>query len=164
MWIQAVPRRARPSGLRVLGFMVALVVATVLASAGHVQAAKASGPIELTYTKWVLPDYSMKGVVGGDIVGTFGGQVLGANPIAGGTILQLQARYDVIANNPSQSFTALVEGKQNNETGTAVLNGVVTSGWLAGERLHVEYSVISSCAGNPSGPCYQGTIDVMGNS
>ena len=139
-----------------------MLAAGAIAASGQVKDAKAATVVDLTYTKWFSPSFpTMTGVVGGDIVGTFGGTVLEANPIAGGQIIRLKAIYEVIANDPSQSFTALVEGKQNNRTRSAVLDGVITSGFLTGERVHAKYQVLSSCLGNPGGPCFQGTIDVM---
>jgi hypothetical protein len=138
-----------------------ILAAGAIASSGQVRDARAATIVQLTYTKWFSPSFpTMTGFVGGDIVGSFGGTVLEANPIAGGRVTQLKAVYEVIANDPSQSFTALVEGQQNNETSSAVLNGVVTSGFLTGERVHAEYNVLTSCPGNPSGPCFQGTIRV----
>jgi hypothetical protein len=102
----------------------------------------------------------MTGVVGGDIVGTFGGSVV-STPIPATPIVRLQAIYVITAtNDASDSFTANVEGKLNTQTGSAVLNGVVTSGFLTGERVHSEFHVLSSCPLNLSGPCFQGTIRV----
>ena len=134
--------------------------AGTLAASGQVKDARAAEAVQLTYTKWFSPHFpTMTGVVGGDIVGTFGGEVLSRTLIANGQIGQLEARYEVIAVDSSESFTALVQGKQNNETHTAVLNGVVISGFLTGERVHAEYRVIS-CTQAPNHVCFQGTIRV----
>jgi hypothetical protein len=145
----------------VLTILTALILGAVaLASSGQVKDARAADAVELTYTKWFSPRFpTMTGVVGGDIVGQFGGTVLDRDLIADGQIGKLTAIYEVIADDPSQSFTALVHGTQNNETHTAVLNGVVTSGWLAGEQVHAEYTVIS-CTQAPNHVCFQGTIRV----
>jgi hypothetical protein len=145
----------------VLTILTALILgAGALASSGQVKDARAADAVELTYTKWFSPRFpTMTGVVGGDIVGQFGGTVLDRDLIADGQIGKLTAIYEVIADDPSQSFTALVHGTQNNETHTAVLNGVVTSGWLTGEQVHAEYSVIS-CTQAPNHVCFQGTIRV----
>jgi len=145
----------------VLTILTALILgAGALASSGQVKDARAADAVELTYTKWFSPRFpTMTGVVGGDIVGHFGGTVLDRDLIADGQIGKLTAVYEVIADDPSQSFTALVQGTQNNETHTAVLNGVVTSGWLTGEQVHAEYSVIS-CTQAPNHVCFQGTIRV----
>ena len=118
--------------------------------------------VELTYTVWFTP--TMTGVVGGDIVGTFGGSVV-STPIPNSPIVRLQAVYVITATkDPSQSFTAIVKGKLNIQTNLAVLNGVVTSGLLTGGRVHSEFQVVSSCPLNPGGPCFPGTMRISGNS
>jgi len=145
----------------VLMVLAALILGSgALASSGQVKDARAADVVELTYTKWFSPHFpTMTGVVGGDIVGQFGGTVLDRDLLADGQIGKLTAIYEVIADDPSRSFTALVDGTQNNETHMAVLNGVVTSGWLTGERVHAEYMVIS-CTQAPNHVCFQGTIRI----
>jgi hypothetical protein len=128
------------------------------AGSGHVKDVKAAEAVVLTYTVWFSPN--MTGVFGGDFAGTFGGAVLSRAPIVGTPIVHLSARYELNANDPSKSFTAIVEGNRNLVTNSAVLNGTVTSGWLAGEQAHSRFDVISSCPGKPSGPCFQGTLRV----
>ena len=153
-------------------FALALVVAlTVItgpsASAAQTRnlshSAKSGGDdVLLTYTKWFAPAYpTMQGVVGGDIKGTFGGAVLSRTVLP--TVVLLEARYEIIANNPSRSFTALIAGSLDKSTGMAVLNGTVTSGWLAGQPVHVEFRVIS-CTQAADGTCFTGTIRVIGDS
>jgi len=75
----------------------------------------------------------------------------------------LEARYEIIANKPSRSFTALIAGSLDRSTGLAVLNGTVTAGWLAGQPVHVEFRVIS-CTQAADGTCFTGTIRVIGDS
>ena len=99
----------------------------------------------------------MVGVVGGDVDGTFGGAVLEATPDATGQFVHLKAIYIVIAD-PTRSFTAEVEGVQDNHTATAVLDGRVIQGPSAA-HVHAEYSVIS-CTQAPNGTCFQGTISI----
>ena len=123
-----------------------------------VRATAATRNVEITFTKWFINNTGgMTGFVGGDVSGSFGGQVLGFNPLAKGNIFQLSALYDVSAG--PQSFAATIQGQQNNQTGKAVLNGVVTDGWSAGSQVHVEYDVIN-CPQSPFG-CFQGTIRIM---
>jgi len=117
-----------------------------------------SGDVELTYTKWFAPYPTMTGVVGGDIEGTFGGAVLSRTVLP--TVVLLVARYEIIANNPSHSFTALISGSLDRATGMAVLDGAVTAGWLTGKAVHVEFHVIS-CAQAADHTCFQGTIRVI---
>lgn len=128
------------------------------AGSGHVKDVKAAEAVELTYTVWFSPN--MTGVFAGDFAGTFGGAVLSRAPIVGTPIVHLSARYELNATDPSKSFVAIVEGNRSLVTNSAVLNGVVTSGWLAGEQAQSRFDVISSCAGKPTGPCFQGTLRV----
>ena len=137
--------------------LAALILGTGAdAASGHVMAVKAAQQVELTYTVWFSPN--MTGVFAGDFSGTFGGAVLSRTPIPGTPIVHLSARYELKANDPSKSFTAIVEGNRNLVTNSAVLNGSVTAGWLTGEQAHSQFDVISSCPGKPSGPCFVGTL------
>ena len=115
------------------------------------------GGLELTYTKWFAPTLPhMVGVVGGDVVGKFGGAVLNnPTPDASGRT-RLTAIYILRAPDPSHSLTLRVEGVA--ESGKAVLNGRVVDGWLRGARAHAEFTVID-CE-QSEGPCFQGTISI----
>ena len=115
--------------------------------------------LELTYTKWFAPGFPhMVGVVGGDIVGQFGGAVLN-NPMPDDAgLTQLTAIYIVRATDASRSLTIRVEGFS--QSGTAVLKGRVVDGWLKGARARAEFKVLSSCTQSPNGPCFQGTISI----
>ncbi|MGH2931995.1 MAG: hypothetical protein ACRDKK_03950 [Gaiellaceae bacterium] len=116
--------------------------------------------VELTYTKWFDPTFpNMVGVVGGDIVGNFGGAVLERTVAPDGLSAHLTAVYIVIAPDPSQSFTAHIEGTTDLRTGNAVLDGRVVDGWLKRAHVHAELATIS-CTQAPSGRCFQGTISV----
>ena len=108
------------SMLRVLSALALVVALTVItgpsASAASARGAEAqsrasagkgAGDVQLTYTKWFAPAYpTMQGVVGGDIEGTFGGAVLTRTVLP--TVVLLEARYEIIASNPSHSFTAMI--------------------------------------------------------
>ena len=124
-------------------------------------------PVVITFTKWITTFPDMAGVAGGDVVGNFAGEVFtlqnSTNP-AVTSITRLVAIYDIKDSMGSHSFTALVQGGQNNSTDKALLDGVILGGWRTGARVHVVYVVISSCAGNPSGPCFQGTIRIGSDS
>jgi hypothetical protein len=133
--------------------------------------ANAGANVEVTYTKWITSFPAMAGVTGGDVPGTFAGTILSRDPFDNGTIVQLEARYEVTGADPSHSFVAHIEGKTNNPTQKAVLNGTVIAGWLVGARVHVTFDVIvpptgTSCV--PEAPvnrtCFQGTIRIMPGS
>jgi hypothetical protein len=129
----------------------------------------------VTFTKWVtavvppLPAevissrFLMAGIVGGDVAGTFAGEVIDRRVSTTGTvtapIVALDAIYEVRAGD--RSFTALIQGGQNNATRRALLHGVILDGWRTGAHVEVEYEIISSCAGKSAGPCFQGTIRIL---
>ena len=97
--------------------------------------------VEVTFTKWITGFPAMAGVTGGDVPGTFAGTVLSRDPFDNGTIVQLEARYEVTGADPAHSFVAHIEGKQNNPTQKAVLNGTVIAGWLVGAQVQVTFDV-----------------------
>lgn len=157
--------------MRFFGLIAVLVVAGSIAAAsaqtqtGNGQDGKGPAQLELTYTKWFAPSYpNMVGVVGGDIVGKFGGAVYEkTGPDANG-LVHLTAVYIVIAPDPAQSFTAHVEGIEDLNTKTAVLDGRVVDGWLKHARVHAQFNIVTPCAQAPSGTCFQGTISVKRHS
>ncbi len=160
------------SMLRVLSALALVVALTVItgpsASAASARGAetqsradggKGSGDVVLTYTKWFAPAFpTMQGFVGGDLEGSFGGAVLSRTVLP--TVVLLEARYEIIANKPSHSFTAMIAGSLDRATGLAVLDGTVTAGWLTGKAVHVEFRVIA-CTQAPDHTCFQGTIRVI---
>jgi hypothetical protein len=122
----------------------------------------AAAPVEITFTKWFTTFPNMTGFTGGDVAGTFTGQILSLNPFDNGVIVQLQARYEVRDASGNLSFKAVIEGTQNNTTGTAVLNGVITEGSLIGSHVHVTFQVITPCEFGTRNRCFQGTIRIQG--
>jgi hypothetical protein len=161
------PSPTSPSGV------VGVAAAQTQASGGAASQTQARGgdPVEVTFTKWITAFPALAGVTGGDAPGTFAGAVLSRDPFDNGTIVQLEARYEVTAADPAHSFVAHIEGKQNNQTQQAVLNGTVTAGWLAGAQVHVTYNIIVPAAGTscvPAAPvnsrCFQGTIRILPGS
>jgi hypothetical protein len=119
-------------------------------------------PVDITFTKWITGFPLMAGFVGGDVAGDFTGEVMQYQESGNRRITRLEAMYEVQAGN--RSFTALIRGGQNNETGTAILDGVILGGWRTGARVHVEYEVKTDCTGAPPGLCFQGTIHIERSS
>jgi hypothetical protein len=103
----------------------------------------------------------MAGAVGGDIEGTFAGLLLSRTAVSPG-VFHLKARYDITGEQPPKTFSAIIEG--NSVSGTADLQGVVTSGWMDGGQVVVHFTTVSSCALHPGGPCFTGTIQVARDS
>jgi hypothetical protein len=160
------------SARRIRGVVIAVFATQLMLSpadgdsvlAGSVaQSEQAGGGLALTFTKWVTvaPGYPiMEGVVGGDVDGIFVGEILVRQSTATNDITRLEAVYEVRAGD--NSFKALVEGGQNNQAGTALLEGVILDGAHTGARVHVDYRVVSECGqSNALGDtCYTGTIRI----
>src|SRR5262245_2540148 len=145
---------------------------SAVAGLGAQTQANGGAPVEVTFTKWGTGvPLAFTGVTGGDVPGTLAGNVLNRVPFDNGTIVQLEAEYAITGNNPSHSFAVHIEGKSNNSTQQAVLNGTVISGWLAGAQVHFTFDVIAPAAGIrcvPEAPlntrCLQGTIRILPGS
>src|SRR5580765_2642321 len=113
------PKEEEMTKLRFVGLIAVLVVAASIAAASAQTRSgqEGQGPngLELTYTKWIAPGFpNMVGVVGGDIVGKFGGSIL--ERTVNGSLIHLDAIYTVIAPDPAKSFTARVEGTEDLST------------------------------------------------
>jgi len=152
---------------RFVGLIAAVIVAASIAAAsartqtGHARDADSTG-LDLTYTKWIAPGFpNLVGVVGGDIVGKFGGAVY--QRTVNGNLVHLDAIYVVIAPDPAKSFTAHVEGTEDLSTLKAVLDGRVVDGFMNQAHVHVQFDVIT-CTQAPNGTCFQGTISVRRSS
>jgi len=122
-----------------------------------------AAPFELTFTKWFTTYPAMTGNIPSYGDGTFAGTILKRTAFDNGVIVQLEARYMVTDPSGSHSFTALIQGTENLVTANAVLNGVVTEGWMVGARVHVTFQRITPCALAPIAPglCFQGTIRIQ---
>ena len=119
--------------------------------------------VEVTFTKWITAFPLMAGFTGGDVAGDFVGEVLDRKVSANLLVTRLVAIYEVQAGN--HSFTALIQGGQNNPGGIALggkalLDGFILTGWRTGARVHVEYVVMENCDGAPAGRCFEGTITI----
>jgi hypothetical protein len=115
---------------------------------------------EITFEKWFTTPPAMTGNTSLG-AGTFSGRILGRTAFANGIIVQLKALYSVT--DPSgggHSFTAIIEGAENLQTQSAVLNGVVTEGWKTGARVHVTFDVITPCELGTRNLCFRGIIRV----
>jgi hypothetical protein len=120
--------------------------------------------VEVTFTKWSTGFPGLAGVTGGDVPGTFAGTVLSRDIFDNGTIVQLEAQYEVTAADPAHSFVAHIEGKQNNETQEAVFNGTIIEGWMLGAQVHVTYDRIAPCPAFGKAVCFTGVIRIIPGS
>lgn len=128
---------------------------------------------EATFTKWVTSVgtapvlYNMAGLVSGEVGGgQFVGEVLELTP--GLHTTKIKALYHI--NGGAHQFTARMSVVQNEDTGTAELRGVITSGWRKGAQVLGSYQVIAPCGiiNAQSGPfgdvCFQGNLNIMPGS
>ena len=143
------PARNRRGGSVIRRLFVVIAAAIVLTTAGVVASAEPN-----TFTKWVTTWPNMAGVVGGvDGDGSYAGEVL---KYTEGPTTVIEALYHFKGS--IHPFTALVHVEQ---TGLkAVINGVVTEGWMKGNQVQGEYTQIKSKQA-PNGTAYQGTLDIM---
>ena len=121
--------------------------------------------IEVAFEKWFTTYPAMTGNTSNG-AGTFAGRILSRTAFDNGVIVKLEALYMVTdPSGEGHSFTAHIQGTSNVETQAAVLNGVITEGWMSGARVHVTFQVITPCelATGPSvrGVCYRGTIRIQ---
>ena len=167
------------SHIRVAVFSVAIALLLQIAPVVAERNQDPNRTVEVTFTKWVtgpvfVPDNFgitegrglMQGFTGGDIPGTFVGEVLqgqrSANPALKTGITRLEAIYEVHDLNGDHVFTALMQGGTNRATGRALLDGVVLAGWRTGARVHVEFETKVGCVGapTPTTTCLEGTIRI----
>ena len=120
-----------------------------------------AGVTEFTFEKWFTAYPAMTGNTSLG-PGTFAGTILSRTPFDNGIIVKLEALYQVTDPSGSHSFTAHIQGTENLETLTAVLNGDVTDGWRVGARVHVTFDVITPCPIHNRTTCFQGTIRIQG--
>jgi hypothetical protein len=126
----------------VMACMTILLVGTPVAAAQR--------PIVLQFEKqWAAPDYYVGTVEGG---GTIEMTLFDKSVI--GNTQHFSATVEVVA--PSGSFTAVVSGQINFSTGRVVLNGRVTSGWLAGAQVQERSQLVDPATGS-----FIGSIRIM---
>jgi hypothetical protein len=163
-------------GWRMLVALVLIVTSLFVAAPTQLALADSGGvhghTFDFTFTKWVTSQPNspsmagaiMAGVVGGDVGnGRYAGLVLSENLTKEPDFWLAHARYEF--HGKKHSFIADVHVTQNNNTGIAVITGVITQGWLKGMQINGEYTVLSECniatPGNVFGTlCFQGTLHV----
>ena len=155
--------------------LVASLVGTSTALAMQATAADSSrdgGNAQVIFTKWVTSPgvapvlFNMAGVVSGDVGGgQYVGEVLDLTSTEATTTIK--ALYHL--NGSAHQLTAELTVVQDNKAGTAVLQGVVTDGWMKGAKVRGAYQVIAPCGilNAQNGPfgdiCFQGTLRIQGH-
>jgi hypothetical protein len=146
---------------RALALTSAIVLLTLSLGVGVAAAdgGRASRHAENTFTKWVAGFPNMSGVVGGDVgTGTYSGTILSLVDTPTSRTINAVYRF----RGADYSFDALVHVVANGRVAgsTAVVTGVVTDGWLAGNVVSGGYTQIS-CTQAASGFCFQGWLDIL---
>jgi hypothetical protein len=133
----------------------------VSARSNELESGQQAQVAEFTFEKWFTAYPAMTGNTSlGN--GTFAGQIVSRTAFANGVIVKLEALYQLTDPSGNQSFTAHIQGTENLETMSAVLNGVITDGWRTGSRVHVTFDVIAPCPIHNRVTCFRGTIRVQG--
>ena len=101
-------------------------------------------PVEVTFTKWVLPNsVNMQGVTGGAVPGVFVGETLqtqmSVNPDLEGKVNRLEVVYEVQDQDGDRGFTALIRGGSNRVELVGLFDGVILAGWRTGARVKVAW-------------------------
>ncbi len=92
------------------------------------------------------------GTVSGDVEGTLTTELLSLIP--SGPVMQVEFAWIVSAGD--QSFTAILKGTLNTQTGQVVMNGRIVEGWLTGAQVHEEGQLV-----DPATSRFQGTITIL---
>lgn len=129
-------------------------------------------PVEVTFTKWVLPNSpNMEGVTGGAVPGVFVGETLqsqmSVNPDLEGKVNRLEVVYEVQDQDGDRGFTALIRGGSNRVELVGLFDGVILAGWRTGARVHVAWQrypasdpICLDAGAPPNLNCFNGTIYV----
>lgn len=130
--------------------LMSIVVALVTIFLVGTPVAAAQRPIVLEFEKqWAAPNYYVGTVEGGGTIEMW----LFDKSVIGNT---QHFRATVEVTSPSGSFAAAVRGQINFSTGRVVLNGTVTSGWLAGAQVQEKSQLVDPDTGR-----FVGTIQIM---
>jgi hypothetical protein len=120
-----------------------------------------SAPVRLTFEKTLAGTgpapylFHFTGTFGGDFTGQlYVGMLVREFIDAEHQLVHIVADYVFTADDGIHSFTARVEGNSNFHTGDAVLNGVVTVGWLEGAQVQEHFEALG-------GGHFQGTFRIM---
>ena len=157
---------------RVTSLVGAIVMLLPLSLAMAGDQGDKNGPVEVTFTKWVLPNsVNMEGVTGGEIPGVFAGETLqsqmSVNPALKGKVNRLEVVYEVQDHDGVRDFTALIRGGSNRVELIGLFDGVILAGWRTGAPVRVAWQrypasdPVCVAAGAPDTlNCFKGTIQV----
>ena len=168
-----IPARVAGIRTRVLVVIVATGLMTLTLGAAIASAdSRDHRNADNTFTKWITGPgpapivASMAGVVGGDVGdGTFTGEVLtlvdSPAPPAGDGTRVINAAYHFDGSRHSFSALMHVVATGHASGDTAVLTGVVSEGWLAGNLVRAEYTQGTCTHNGLTTTCFSGTLDIL---
>jgi hypothetical protein len=151
--------RSTRSRALALAASVALLTLSLGAGVASADGGRDSRHAENTFTKWVAGYPNMTGVVGGDVgTGTYSGTIISLVDTPASRTINAIYRF----RGADYSFDALVHVVANGRVvgSTAVVTGVVTDGWLAGNVVSGGYEQIA-CTQAASGFCFRGWLDIL---
>jgi hypothetical protein len=127
--------------------VVMLLVCAGMQSASTLPALAASDPIRMTFDKAAVASGVWEGTVSGDIEGSLRTVLLTLDET--GPIWHVT--FDWIIGSGERSFTARLDGLLNTQTGTVVMDGTVTEGYLLGARVHETGQLVDSATSRFTG-------------
>jgi hypothetical protein len=97
--------------------------------------ATAASPVQVDFAKHVVDPAALTfaGTTSGDAPGTLTSELVSLDAQTG-PILHITFRWTV--SSPGRSFTAVTSGIWNTNSGSVVMNGRVTDGYLEGAQVH----------------------------
>ncbi len=144
---------------RALAVMAAAALVSLALGVGVAAAGQDARNAESTFTKWIASYPNMAGVVGGDVgSGTYAGVILtrsGTGTAADPILITADYQFS----GSRHDFTARVDIVEIGAAAT--VSGVVTGGWLKGNRAEGEFSVISCDHDGITSTCFRGTLEVL---
>lgn len=94
----------------------------------------ASAQVHLTFEKTAVVDGIWLGTVAGDVTGRLVTTMVVADQST--SVWDIELYWIVLADEPTQSFVALLSGKLDTNTGAVTMSGRVRDGYLVGTAVH----------------------------
>jgi hypothetical protein len=133
--------------------LIRILIVTLLATfVVATPVAAANDPVRLNFQKSIVdPAGVWQGTVSGDVDGDLTTEL--QSLAVSGPIWRVTFAWIVSAD--SKSFVATLDGTLNTRTGTVVMDGSVTEGWLLGARVHEQGRLV-----DPATSTFVGTIRI----
>lgn len=96
--------------------------------------------VKLTFDQSLVVTHAFFGTVRGDFRGELTTEILNRSPVVGHTV-RVESDWIVVADN-NRSFVARLRGRFNTHSDEVEMEGVVTEGYLQGERVRVNARLV----------------------